>query len=34
MRVVFKDNGFKDSVVKTNTIAILKQFGIDDVESV
>jgi adenine-specific DNA-methyltransferase len=34
MRVVFKDSGFKDSVVKTNTIAILKQFGIDDVVSV
>jgi adenine-specific DNA-methyltransferase len=27
MRVVFKDSSFKDLVIKTNTIAILKQFG-------
>ncbi len=33
MRVVFKDNGFKDAEVKTNAIQILKQFGIDDVKS-
>ena len=33
MRVVFKDSGFKDDVVKTNAIQILKQFGIDDVKS-
>ena len=34
MRVVFKDNSFKDAVVKTNAIQILKQFGIDEVVSV
>lgn len=33
MRVVFKDNGFKDDVVKTNAIQNLKKFGIDDVKS-
>jgi adenine-specific DNA-methyltransferase len=33
MRVVFKDGGFKDDVVKTNAIQNLKQFGIDDVKS-
>jgi adenine-specific DNA-methyltransferase len=33
MRVVFKDNGFPDDVVKTNTIQILRQHGIDDVKS-
>jgi adenine-specific DNA-methyltransferase len=33
MRVVFKDSGFKDDVVKTNAIQILKQYGIDDVKS-
>ncbi len=33
MRVVFRDNGFKDAEVKTNAIQILKQFGIDDVKS-
>lgn len=33
MRVVFKDSGFKDDVVKTNTVQILKQAGIDDVKS-
>ena len=27
MRVVFKDSSFKDLVIKTNTIAILKQFA-------
>jgi len=34
MRVVFRDNGFKDAEVKTNAIQILKQYGIDDVKSV
>ena len=33
MRVVFKDSGFKDDVVKTNTVQILKQAGVDDVKS-
>ncbi len=33
MRVVFKDSGFKDDVVKTNAIQNLKRFGIDDVKS-
>lgn len=33
MRVVFKDNGFKDDVVKTNTVQILRQAGIEDVKS-
>jgi len=33
MRVVFKDSGFKDDVVKTNAIQILKKHGIDDVKS-
>ncbi len=33
MRVVFKDNGFKDDVVKTNAIQNLKKQGIDDVKS-
>ena len=33
MRVVFKDAGFKDDVVKTNTVQILQQAGIDDVKS-
>jgi len=33
MRVVFKDSGFKDDVVKTNAIQILRQAGIDDVKS-
>jgi len=34
MRVVFRDNGFKDAEVKTNAIQILKQHGIDDVKSI
>lgn len=34
MRVVFKDAGFADDVVKTNTLQVLKQFGIDDVKSI
>ena len=33
MRVVFKDSGFNDDVVKTNAIQILKQYSIDDVKS-
>lgn len=33
MRVVFKDNGFADDVVKTNAVQILNQGGIDDVKS-
>ncbi|MCP4762636.1 MAG: site-specific DNA-methyltransferase, partial [archaeon] len=33
MRVVFKDNGFKNDVVKTNAIQILKQYNIEDVKS-
>jgi len=33
MRVVFKDSGFKDDVVKTNAVQILKQANILDVRS-
>ena len=33
MRVVFKDAGFPDDVVKTNRVQILRQAGIDDVKS-
>jgi len=33
IRVVFRDNGFKNAEVKTNAIQILKQHGIDDVRS-
>lgn len=33
MRVVFRDSCFKDSVVKTNALQILKQNGIDEVVS-
>jgi adenine-specific DNA-methyltransferase len=33
MRIVFKDNGFKDDVVKTNAVQILGQSGIEDVKS-
>jgi adenine-specific DNA-methyltransferase len=33
MRVVFKDDGFKDDVVKTNALQTLKRYGIDDVKS-
>lgn len=33
MHVVFKDSGFKDDVVKTNAVQILKQAGIVDVRS-
>ena len=33
MQVVFKDSGFKDDVVKTNAVQILKQAGIVDIKS-
>lgn len=33
MRVVFKDNGFADDVVKTNTVQMLRQAGVEDVKS-
>ena len=33
IRVVFKDAGFKDDVVKTNAVQILRQAGIHDVKS-
>lgn len=33
MRVVFKDSGFANDVVKTNAVQILKQAGIEDVRS-
>ena len=33
MRVVFKDDGFEDDVVKTNTLQTLKRYGIKDVKS-
>jgi adenine-specific DNA-methyltransferase len=33
MRVVFKDSGFKNDVVKTNAIQILEKYNIDDVKS-
>ena len=34
MRVVFKDSSFKDAVVKTNAIQVLKQYEIDEVVSI
>ena len=34
MRVVFRDSGFADDVVKVNSVQILKQAGIEDVRSV
>jgi len=34
MRIVFRDSSFKDAVVKTNALEVLKQFGIDEVVSV
>lgn len=34
MRVVFRDSGFADDVVKVNAVQILKQAGIEDVRSV
>ena len=33
MRVVFKDTGFKDDVVKTNAVQILRLAGIEEVKS-
>ena len=33
MRVVFRDAGLKDDVVKTNAVQILRQAGIEDVKS-
>ncbi|MBL1404833.1 MAG: site-specific DNA-methyltransferase [Rhizobiales bacterium] len=33
MRVVFKDDGFADDVVKTNALQTLKRFGINDIKS-
>lgn len=33
MRVVFKDDGFKDDVVKTNALQTLKRYGIEDIKS-
>lgn len=33
MRVVFRDSGFRDDVVKTNALQILKRHGIQDVKS-
>lgn len=33
MRVVFKDDGFKDDVVKTNALQTLKRLGINDIKS-
>lgn len=33
MRVVFKDSGFSDDVVKTNSVQILQQVGIEDIKS-
>jgi adenine-specific DNA-methyltransferase len=32
-RALFKDNGFKDDVAKTNSIQILRQYGIEEVNS-
>ena len=34
MRVVFKDDGFKDDVIKTNALQALKLFGIQDIKSI
>lgn len=34
MHVIFKDSGFRDDVVKTNTVQILKRAGVDRVVSV
>jgi len=33
-RVLFKDNGFKDDVAKTNSIQILRQYGIEEANSI
>jgi adenine-specific DNA-methyltransferase len=34
MRIVFKDSSFKNDVVKTNAVQILKQHGVEDVKSI
>ena len=34
MRVIFKDDGFKDDVIKTNALQALKLFGIQDIKSI
>ncbi len=33
MRIVLKDSGFKDDVIKTSAVQILRQAGIDNVKS-
>ena len=33
MRVVFRDASFKDDVVKTNAVQILRRAGVDDIKS-
>ena len=33
-RALFKDNGFKDDIVKTNSLQILKQYGIEEANSI
>ena len=33
-RALFKDNGFKDDIAKTNSIQILRQYGIEDANSI
>ena len=34
IRVMFKDNGFQDDSVKTNTKEILRNAGIDEIVSI
>ena len=33
-RALFKDNGFKDDITKTNSIQILRQYGIEEANSI
>lgn len=33
-RALFKDNGFKDDIAKTNSIQILRQYGIEETNSI
>ena len=33
-RALFKDNGFKDDIAKTNSIQILRQYGIEEANSI
>ena len=33
-RVLFKDNGFIDDVAKTNSVQILRQYGIEECNSI